>query len=968
MPEVTFEFQMDYLLAVYGFSFIFLSIICFFLHENKAERLPFLCFGIFTFSTGISELAICIKPFTLFPEYVEIVRFFFNTVSMLAIFEFGRRSLSVLKITSIGAWIYILPLLLSALGWIDGTKGYESASLYVFLITGSFSASYAFYMERGGKNDVKRYPMILSSIAMFLYGILMGVFVPKANFFPASSINSELFRELFGLPLQGASGICAMTLTAGLTWYYFSFSISAPNLLPTVRRIPFKKIYVPIIFCILLAGLIATDISGRRTDEELRLDIISNARVVAEAVNMERIPALKGNSTDLCSEAYLSLKRQLAKIKEISSEYRFIYLMKVGDDSRVSFLVDSEPHGSKDCSPPGRIWNDAPRCVNDLFSDGEYKIVGPYTDRWGTWLSCFAPVKMSRTGETVAILGMDMSATKWNSTIYRNRLIPIILTILFMTVTVSVFLYSYRMLISNLIISSSEKALNQSKERFKQIAEQTREMIWEVDAGGLYTYVSKGAEFILGYKPEEIVGKMHLYDFHPEDESEKMKRAELDVFMNKDAFKNFVTPVNSQSGETKLISRNGVPFLDGDGNLLGYRGSDLDITESLRKEEMLRHSQKMEAIGQLAGGIAHDFNNLLTVISGYAQVGLKKTDASSPFKKYFGEIKKASDTSASLTKQILMFSRNQPVAFKTIEINSIVLNMQRILRRLIAENIKIEIKATPDVWTINGDPSNIEQIIMNLAVNANDAMPDGGTLIIMTENITVDEEGCSDNISAVPGRYVRLSVCDNGTGMDKETINRIFEPFFTTKGLGRGTGLGLSVVYGIVKHHKGWVDVESTPGKGTAFKIYFPFHYADEDIHVISEQTATATIRENVKILFIEDEPGLRNLAKEIFETDGWNIVCADSGKVAREVFSREKGRFSLVISDVVLTDCNGLDLVEEFKKINPEIKVILASGYSDEKSRIAAIHKRGFIFIQKPYDIEEMKKTVKSVMLGLNT
>ena len=967
MPESTFGFQMDYVLAVYGFALVFLSAICFFIYERKTERLPFFCFGVFAFSTGISELATCLKAFVFFPEYVEIVKFFFKTVSIFAIFEFGRRSLSILKVTSIGAWIYILPLLVSVFGWIASVKGVESAILYIFLITGSFSASYAFYMERGKLCDVRRYSMILCSISMFIYGILMGVFVQKASFFPASHINSELFRELFGLPLRGVIGVCVMTLTASLTWYYFSISSAETNLLSPEKRRPFKRIYGPVVFFILLAGFIFTDMSGRKTDEALRIDIISNAEIVAEAVNIKGIPALKGNLTDLNSEEYLRFKGKLSKIKRLSSEYRFIYLMKVGADDKVIFLVDSEPQESGDCSLPGRAWDEAPRCVLDSFGDGEYKIVGPYTDRRGTWLSCFVPVKVSETGETVAILGIDMSAAKWNSIIYRNRLVPIIVTILFMTVTVSVFLYHYRMLISSLIISGSEKALNKSRERFKDLAEQTREMIWEVNSAGLYTYVSNGAEIILGYKPEEMVGRMHFYDLHPKDEKENIKKAGVEIFSRKDVFKNFLTCAISKNGKMILISRNGVPVLEADGSLLGYMGSDLDITESFRKEEMLRHSQKMEAVGQLAGGISHDFNNLLTVISGYAQIGLKKTDESNPLKKYFTEIKKASDTSAGITKQILMFSRNQPVIFKTIEINTVVLNIQKMLVRLIKENIRIELKLTPDIWTIFGDSCNIEQIVLNLVVNANDAMPDGGKLTIMTENIIVDEEIHGGNPDAFFGKCVRLSICDSGTGMDKETVNRIFEPFFTTKELGKGTGLGLAVLYGIVKQHKGWVAVESTPGKGTSFRIYFPFYSADEEMPAISGQPVTANICKNVKILFIEDEEGVRNLAKEIFETDGWNIVCVDSGNAAREVFNNGNGGFSLLISDVVLTDCNGLELVEEFKKVNPQIKVILSSGYSGEISKLVTIHKKRYGFIQKPYNIEEMKEIVKAVVLDSN-
>jgi len=380
-------------------------------------------------------------------------------------------------------------------------------------------------------------------------------------------------------------------------------------------------------------------------------------------------------------------------------------------------------------------------------------------------------------------------------------------------------------------------------------------------------------------------------------------------------------------------------------------------------EAQLRHTQKMEAIGRLAGGVAHDFNNLLTPITGYSQLLLSRLEDHNPLRKDIEEIKKAAERAASLTRQLLAFSRKQVLQPEVLDLNAVVADMEKLLRRLIGEDIELVTALEPGLESVKADPGQIEQVIMNLAVNARDAMPEGGRLIIKTENVTLDEEHCKVIPEARPGKFVCLSVTDTGVGMDKETLQHIFEPFFTTKEGGKGTGLGLSVVYGIVKQHEGWIDVSSVPGRGATFKVYLPVFYGERE----AEQQEAISWRElqgsGKRILLVEDEAGVRKFATGVLGENGYEVFEAASAKEAMDIFEREKGRFHLVFSDVVLPDKNGLQLVDQLLSRKPGLRILLSSGYTEEKSQWSVIRERGFRFLQKPYALPDLLQAVKEAI-----
>ena len=388
-----------------------------------------------------------------------------------------------------------------------------------------------------------------------------------------------------------------------------------------------------------------------------------------------------------------------------------------------------------------------------------------------------------------------------------------------------------------------------------------------------------------------------------------------------------------------------------------------DVTESKRLEEQLRQAQKMEAVGRLAGGVAHDFNNLLTAIQGYGDLLLSRLGEDNPLRKDVEKICMAGERAAALTRQLLAFSRRQMLQPKILDLNALVTDMRNLLCRLIGEDIDLVTTIDPDLERVRADAGQIGQVVMNLAVNARDAMPAGGKLTIRASNVTIPEEYCKPGSEARAGRFVCLSIEDKGTGIEKALLGRIFDPFFTTKGPGVGTGLGLSTVYGIVKQHEGWVEVESEIRRGTTFRIYLPavseLPEADVERKALGEELRGSGER----ILLVEDEEEVRRLGARILSENGYSVVEAADAEEALGAFEKEGRSFDLVFSDVVLPDRSGPELVDRILSLKPELKVLFTSGYADHKSQWPVIQGEGFPFLQKPYSPLDLLQACHDVL-----
>ncbi len=368
-------------------------------------------------------------------------------------------------------------------------------------------------------------------------------------------------------------------------------------------------------------------------------------------------------------------------------------------------------------------------------------------------------------------------------------------------------------------------------------------------------------------------------------------------------------------------------------------------------------------MGQLAGGVAHDFNNILQVISGYTEMLLEEFSLDDPRMSDLKEIKKSTLRAAALTHQLLAYGRKQRLRSEVRDLNSLVANMDKMLRRLIGEDMVLVSALAPDLERVKIDSGQTEQVIMNLVVNARDAMPLGGSLTIRTENVVVDDDYCREYSYARPGKFVCLSVEDSGIGMDESIVDRIFEPFFTTKGMAEGTGLGLSVVYGIVKQHDGWINVYSESGQGSSFRIYLPA-VSEAPGDEVEKKILSQELRgRGERILMVEDEEPVLEFSARLLDQNGYIVFKAKNSKEALEIFDREKGDFHLVLSDVVLPDESGLHLAEQILMRKPKLKILLCSGYTDARSQWTVIRERGFPFVQKPYETVTFLQAIKEAI-----
>jgi two-component system cell cycle sensor histidine kinase/response regulator CckA len=377
------------------------------------------------------------------------------------------------------------------------------------------------------------------------------------------------------------------------------------------------------------------------------------------------------------------------------------------------------------------------------------------------------------------------------------------------------------------------------------------------------------------------------------------------------------------------------------------------------REEQLRQAQKMEAIGRLAGGIAHDFNNLLTAIMGYSQLLLRKLEADDPCHRYASEIHQGGERAARLTGQLLAFSRKQVLQPRVLDLNASVTGLDLMLHRLLGEHIKLDTVLEPGLGSVKADPGQIEQVLLNLAVNSRDAMPQGGRLAIETANVELEAIPAQVLGDIKPGSYVRLTVADTGCGMASETLEHMFEPFFTTKGREKGTGLGLATVYGIVRQSGGAVEVVSEPDVGTTFHVYLPRVSGKAEV-LESAAVPNELLRGSETILLVEDEVAVRSLARQVLEQNGYTVLEATNGGEAIVVAEQHRGRIALLITDVVMPGMNGPDVAERLAGLRPEIRVLYISGYADDAIGAGGVLEAGMAYLPKPFSSEALLVKVR--------
>jgi PAS domain S-box-containing protein len=513
--------------------------------------------------------------------------------------------------------------------------------------------------------------------------------------------------------------------------------------------------------------------------------------------------------------------------------------------------------------------------------------------------------------------------------------------------------------------ASKAQQLQDSYDRFFAVTQSASDAIVSTDESGAIIFWNRSAAATFGYEEDDALGRPFagMIDEPFRDAyGAKVRQVDIGAHASSDATMEAVAI--RKDGSTFAVELSLATWKSAE--RVNFTAIVRDISERKRVEAALRdrdaelrQAQKMEAIGRLAGGVAHDFNNLLTAIQGYGELLLNGVGDNHVQRANVTQILKAADSAGSLTRQLLAFSRKQLLASKVVSFEDIVRGTEKILRRLIGENIELTVRSAPGLWPVVADPGQLEQVVMNLALNARDAMPDGGSLLIELANVEVGDTG---GMSPAPGQYVELTIVDSGLGMDSTTMARIFEPFFTTKGEGRGTGLGLAMVHGIVEQSGGSISVQSEPGRGTTFRVILP-RAQNAAVAIEAGTPRRAAGRRSETVLLVEDEPSVRALASRVLREEGYAVLEASRGDEALELAARDPRVIHLLLSDVVMPGLSGRDLWERLSAARPDVKVLFMSGYTDDAVVRHGIREAGLPFLQKPFSLATLADAVRRAL-----
>ena len=490
--------------------------------------------------------------------------------------------------------------------------------------------------------------------------------------------------------------------------------------------------------------------------------------------------------------------------------------------------------------------------------------------------------------------------------------------------------------------------------------EQSAETIVITDAAGTILYANPSFEKSSGYTRSEAIGKNPRILKSGKQDADFYRRMWAVLEHGEVWTGHFI---NQKKDGTLYEEEASIsPVRDAKGTIVNYVAAKRDVTHEAHLEDQLRQSQKMEAVGRLAGGVAHDFNNLLTAIMGYADLCLLKIEPGHPIQEWLEEIKVEVKRSAEITRQLLAFARKQTIAPKVLDLNDAVASMLKLMRRLIGEDIRLAWLPGAALWPIRMDPSQLDQVLANLCVNARDAMAATGNIHVSTENVVLDDKYAVGQSDVVPGDYVQLIVRDDGCGMDKETLAQIFEPFFTTKGLGKGTGLGLATVYGIVKQNNGHIHVYSEPGKGTLFRIYFP-RVADGAVAAEIVQPVEPPRGDGETLLLVEDEKSLRVTCGQFLSDLGYRVQTAETPGEALQFAGKHRDEIRLLLTDVIMPGMDGKQLARRICTLNPSIRVLFMSGYTADVIALRGVLEKNTNFLAKPFTRVDLALKVHEIL-----
>ncbi len=502
--------------------------------------------------------------------------------------------------------------------------------------------------------------------------------------------------------------------------------------------------------------------------------------------------------------------------------------------------------------------------------------------------------------------------------------------------------------------------LRATEASFATLVEYAPVGIYRSSPEGRFLSVNAAVVRMLGYETGAQVLNLDMARDVYADAAERQRLVERDTYSDRQ-YDNVEATWKRRDGRLLTVQLSVRAVRNAAGRVDYYETFVRDVTDQRRLQQQVLQSQKMEAVGRLAGGVAHDFNNLLTVITSYSDLLLEDLAPGDAKRDDLEQVRKAADGAAALTRQLLAFSRQQVVEPRVVSLNTVVEGLQKILRRVIGEDIEVTITLAPDLGSVRADVGQLEQVLMNLVVNARDAMPTVGRLTVETANVEHDPEYARDREAAAVRRFAMLAVTDTGCGMDEATKARIFEPFFTTKETGKGTGLGLATVYGIVKQAGGFIWVYSEPGQGTSFKVYLPA--VDATAERTTAAATTPAPRGTETVLLVEDAAAVRAVTKQVLERQGYTVLEAPDGEAALRLAQRHRGVVHLLLTDVVMPRLNGRELAERLVRLRPDVKVLYASGYTDDSVVRHGILESGTAYLQKPFSPESLARKVRDVL-----
>jgi PAS domain S-box-containing protein len=495
---------------------------------------------------------------------------------------------------------------------------------------------------------------------------------------------------------------------------------------------------------------------------------------------------------------------------------------------------------------------------------------------------------------------------------------------------------------------------------FATLVEHAPVGIYRSSQEGRFLSANAAVVRMLGYETAAQVLNLDMAQDVYADAAERQRLVERDTYSDRQ-YDNVEATWKRRDGRLLTVQLSVRAVRNAAGRVDYYETFVRDVTDQRRLQQQVLQSQKMEAVGRLAGGVAHDFNNLLTVITSYSDLLLEDLAPGDAKRDDLEQVRKAADGAAALTRQLLAFSRQQVVEPRVVSLNTVVEGLQKILRRVIGEDVELTITLAPDLGSVRADVGQLEQVLMNLVVNARDAMPTGGRLTVETGNVEHDPEYARDREAAAVRRFAMLAVTDTGCGMDEATRARIFEPFFTTKEVGKGTGLGLATVYGIVKQAGGFIWVYSEPGQGTSFKIYLPA--VDATAERTTDASTTPAPRGTETVLLVEDAAAVRAVTKQMLERQGYTVLEAPDGEAGLRLARRHRGVIHLLLTDVVMPRIGGRELAEQLARLRPDVKVLYASGYTDDSVVRHGILESGTAYLQKPFSPESLARKVRDVL-----